>query len=60
VRTHGTGCIYSAAIAAGLAQGVSLVEAVRQAKRCIVGAISGHFRWGAVDALNPMPTDASS
>ncbi len=58
VRTHGTGCIYSAAIAAGLAQGLSLLEAVRQAKRCIMGAISGHLRWGGMDALNPVPTHA--
>ena len=29
-HTHGTGCTYSAAIVAGLAQGVSLMEAVAQ------------------------------
>ena len=32
VKIHGSGCIYSAAIAAWLARGVGLVEAVRRAK----------------------------
>lgn len=32
VKIHGSGCIYSAAITAWLARGVSLVEAVRHAK----------------------------
>lgn len=55
VRTHGTGCTYSAAIAAGLAQKLSLIESVRQAKIFISAAISKHFRWGDVDALNCNP-----
>jgi len=38
-HTHGTGCTYSAAITAGLAQGLSVPEAVRQAKRYIQAAI---------------------
>jgi len=38
-HTHGTGCTFSAAIAAGLAQGMSLSEAVRQAKAFITLAI---------------------
>ncbi len=38
-HTHGTGCTFSAAIAAGLAHGLSLPEAVRQAKRYITLAI---------------------
>jgi hydroxymethylpyrimidine kinase/phosphomethylpyrimidine kinase len=38
-RTHGTGCTYSAAITACLAQGNSLQEAVRRAKRFIQAAI---------------------
>jgi hydroxymethylpyrimidine/phosphomethylpyrimidine kinase len=33
MKIHGSGCIYSAAIAAWLAHGVGLVEAVRRAKR---------------------------
>jgi hydroxymethylpyrimidine/phosphomethylpyrimidine kinase len=38
-HTHGTGCTYAAAIAAQLAKGVSLSEAVRTAKRFITEAI---------------------
>ncbi len=38
-NTHGTGCTYSAAIAANLAKGLSLVEAVTQAHRYLHAAI---------------------
>jgi hydroxymethylpyrimidine/phosphomethylpyrimidine kinase len=38
-NTHGTGCTLSAAIAAGLARGLPLPEAVGRAKRYITGAI---------------------
>ncbi|MCL6507450.1 MAG: hydroxymethylpyrimidine/phosphomethylpyrimidine kinase, partial [Bryobacteraceae bacterium] len=38
-HTHGTGCTYSAAIAAGLARGWPLVDAVRRAKHFITEAI---------------------
>jgi hydroxymethylpyrimidine/phosphomethylpyrimidine kinase len=38
-HTHGTGCTYSAAIAAGLAQALPLAEAVRRAKRFVTEAI---------------------
>jgi hydroxymethylpyrimidine/phosphomethylpyrimidine kinase len=38
-HTHGTGCTYSAAITAGLAQGLPLVAAVGRAKRFIHEAI---------------------
>lgn len=38
-HTHGTGCTFSAALAAGLAQGLALEGAVRQAKRFITDAI---------------------
>jgi hydroxymethylpyrimidine/phosphomethylpyrimidine kinase len=38
-HTHGTGCTYSAAIAAGLSHGVPLGEAVAQGKRFIDRAI---------------------
>lgn len=37
--THGTGCTYSAAIATGLAEGRSLIEAVRMAKEYITTVI---------------------
>jgi len=40
-HTHGTGCTYSAAIAALLARGETLVDAVREAKDFISRAIAG-------------------
>jgi hydroxymethylpyrimidine/phosphomethylpyrimidine kinase len=52
VHTHGTGCTLSAAIATGLAKGLSLVDAMSQAKAFVALAIAGHYRWGEVDALN--------
>ena len=59
IRTHGTGCTYSAAIAAGLARGLALPAAVGQAKRYVTGAIAQAFRWEhgrhAVHALNHWP-----
>jgi hydroxymethylpyrimidine/phosphomethylpyrimidine kinase len=38
-NTHGTGCTLSSAIAAGLAKGFDLAEAVRLAKRYVTGAL---------------------
>ena len=38
-NTHGTGCTYASAIAAHLAQGRALADAVARAKRYITGAI---------------------
>ena len=38
-HTHGTGCTYSAAITAALAQGAPLLSAIEQAKRFITEAI---------------------
>jgi hydroxymethylpyrimidine/phosphomethylpyrimidine kinase len=40
VSTHGTGCTYSAAVAAGLAHGLPLPQAVAQAKQFISQAIA--------------------
>jgi hydroxymethylpyrimidine/phosphomethylpyrimidine kinase len=45
VHTHGTGCTYAAAIAAGLAAGLSLSPAVERAKRFVSSAIAQHFSW---------------
>jgi len=45
VSTHGTGCTYSAAIAANLALNRSLREAVGSAKQYISTAIRESFRW---------------
>ena len=56
VTTHGTGCTYSAAIAAGLAQGKSLREAVSLGKRYVTESIEKSLRWGKTHALNHFPT----
>jgi hydroxymethylpyrimidine/phosphomethylpyrimidine kinase len=61
IATHGTGCTYSAAIAAGMARGLPLPEAVARAKEFVSAAISRHFRWksksgGNLDALNHSAT----
>jgi hydroxymethylpyrimidine/phosphomethylpyrimidine kinase len=45
--THGTGCTYSAAIAAALAQGESVPAAVESAKRYITAAIRNSLRLGS-------------
>lgn len=50
-QTHGTGCTYSAAIAAWLARGLGLAEAVGRAKEFITGAIAGSRRVGRWWAL---------
>lgn len=56
VSTHGTGCTYSAAIAARLGSGLPLRTAVAEAKHYLSAAIAGFIRWqhgsGVVDALN--------
>jgi hydroxymethylpyrimidine/phosphomethylpyrimidine kinase len=52
IKTHGTGCTFSSAIAAYLARGYSLRTALRKAKRYITHAIEnsvlarGHFVLG--------------
>jgi hydroxymethylpyrimidine/phosphomethylpyrimidine kinase len=46
-HTHGTGCTFSAAIAANLANGEKLEEAVTHAKRFITDAIRAGFAVGA-------------
>jgi hydroxymethylpyrimidine/phosphomethylpyrimidine kinase len=43
-NTHGTGCTLSSAIAAGLAKGQSLSEAVREAKAYVTAAIAASDR----------------
>lgn len=46
-NTHGSGCTFSAAIAAGLARGDELERAVRAAKEFITGAIARSLEIGA-------------
>ncbi len=56
VSTHGTGCTYSAAIAARLALGDSLEEAIARAKNFVSRAIREYLSWknssGEIHALN--------
>lgn len=53
VSTHGTGCTYSTAIAANLAKGLPLRDAVARAKNYITAAIEQSFHWpNGLQALN--------
>lgn len=52
IETHGTGCAFSAAVATGLAQGLTLSNAVGQAKKFITNAIQDSFIWPQASALN--------
>ncbi|HPC60439.1 MAG TPA: bifunctional hydroxymethylpyrimidine kinase/phosphomethylpyrimidine kinase [Verrucomicrobiota bacterium] len=52
VSTHGTGCTYSAAIAAWLARGQPLPQAVQRAKEFITGAIACANQTGRHGVLN--------
>jgi hydroxymethylpyrimidine/phosphomethylpyrimidine kinase len=49
---HGTGCTFSAAIVAGLVQGLELTDAVVQAKEFITGAIENAVVYGK--GVNPV------
>lgn len=53
--THGTGCIFAAAIAAHLARGAPPLEAVRRAKAFVTAAVRGALRLGRGHGpANPM------
>jgi hydroxymethylpyrimidine/phosphomethylpyrimidine kinase len=45
-NTHGTGCTFSSAIAAGLAKGYELLKAIQQAKQFITEAIKQSYSIG--------------
>ena len=53
VRTHGTGCVYSAAICAALALGQDLPQAVRTGKEYVTRAIQRSYRSGRHFVLGP-------
>jgi hydroxymethylpyrimidine/phosphomethylpyrimidine kinase len=46
VNTHGTGCTFASAVAAGLARDMSILEAVAQAKEYVTEAIRRSFSIG--------------
>jgi hydroxymethylpyrimidine kinase/phosphomethylpyrimidine kinase len=53
--THGTGCCFSAAIAAGLARGLRIPEAVEEAKKVVTLAIKFGLKLGRGHGpVNPM------
>lgn len=58
-HTHGTGCVYSAAIAARLARGEPLVQAVQSAKRFVTAAIRSNPALGAGQGPTNMFADPS-
>ncbi len=54
-HTHGTGCVFSAAIAAGLARGLAVPAAIREAKAFITRAIDAALPLGRGHGpANPM------
>ena len=65
VATHGTGCTYSAAIAAGLAAGMPLPDSITRAKKFVTASIANRLRWKSnagqnIDALNHFPDNAGA
>jgi hydroxymethylpyrimidine kinase/phosphomethylpyrimidine kinase len=52
LRTHGTGCTYSAAICAALALGHDLPDAVQIGKKFVTAAIANSYRLEKHSALN--------
>ena len=54
-NTHGSGCVFSAAITAGLARGLAPLDAVREAKAFITEAIASSLEIGhGHGPVNPM------
>ncbi|WP_333829271.1 bifunctional hydroxymethylpyrimidine kinase/phosphomethylpyrimidine kinase [Pararhodobacter sp.] len=53
-NTHGTGCTLSAAIAAGLAQGMALADAVTRAHAYLQGAIAAADGLGVGHGIGPV------
>ncbi len=55
LNTHGTGCTLSAAIAAYLAAGSSLTDAVQQGKAYLTGALLAGKNWKIGKGNGPLP-----
>ena len=53
-NTHGTGCTLSSAIAAGLAQGLSLEAAAKRAKEYVSAAVAAADRLGVGSGRGPL------
>ena len=53
-NTHGTGCTFAAAIAAGLAKGLPLDQAAREAKTYVSAAIAAADRLGLAASNGPL------
>jgi hydroxymethylpyrimidine kinase/phosphomethylpyrimidine kinase len=60
IRTHGTGCTYSAAICAALALGHDLPRAVEIGKSFVASAISGSYKIGRHFALGIFDREGQS
>jgi len=55
IKTHGTGCTYSAAVTARLARGLALSAAVSESKQFVTDAIAGSRRAGTHPVLGVWP-----
>jgi len=53
-NAHGTGCTLSAAIACGLAKGLSLTDAIADAKQFITNALHGSAHWHIGSGNGPL------
>jgi hydroxymethylpyrimidine/phosphomethylpyrimidine kinase len=53
-NTHGTGCTLAAAVAAGLAKGLALEAAVKEAKHYVTAAIAAADRLGVGSGRGPL------
>ena len=53
-NTHGTGCTLSSAVAAGLAKGLPLERAAREAKDYVSAAIAAADRLGVGSGRGPL------
>jgi hydroxymethylpyrimidine/phosphomethylpyrimidine kinase len=53
-NTHGTGCTFSAAIAARLAQGYQVEDSIDFAKRFVRAALAGAAGWRLGSGAGPL------
>lgn len=59
-NTHGTGCTFAAATAAGLASGLDPLAALQQAKRYVTACIAGAVDWRLGSGCGPVDHGAFS